>query len=347
MANGTIQAQIQRPANWLMGIFLLILLLATGISEFFQAPTEQNTELTRFRTLFTKEDFANITELKLRNRLGDFHFSKVENDPYSRWNMVLPKRFPANNEVLKKLFETLKDLKIRKIFSYDPINIANFSLDAPLYEITLIGTDGKKKVLSFGLVNPIDNSTYVSNSAETEAIYHIDAVQSDLASLDMTDFVDSHIFTPKSAQVKTLKIYRGSVSGTPAFQLQRGDRGEWISRGRELDEAKTLQWMDELLLLKTMLIVDKSTPELDDSVQKLIESPQFTLEIEDLNENVLTWSVSNSINSLPDVRVEKRAYVLIKASNRPYPYLIHKDQLRLFQPREQDMRKLPINKIFY
>lgn len=98
MVNNNIQAKIQRPANWLMGIFLLTLALATGISEFFQAPTEQNTELTRFRTLFSKDDFSNITEINLRNRLGEFRFAKIENDPYSRWNMILPKRFPANNE---------------------------------------------------------------------------------------------------------------------------------------------------------------------------------------------------------------------------------------------------------
>lgn len=342
-----LQAQIQRPANWLMGAFVIALVLATGISEFFQAPTEQNTELTRFRTLFAKEDFSNIAEINLKNRLGEFHFSRVENDPYSRWNMVLPKKFPANDDIFKRLFQTLKDIKIRKIFTYDAINVANFSLDAPLYQVSLIAKDGSKNVLSFGLVNPIDNSTYVATSSEGEAIYHVDAVQSDLASLDMADFVDSHIFTPKAAQVKTLKIFRGTASGQANFLLQRGDRGEWNSRGRELDEAKTIQWLDELLLLKTMLIVDKSTPELDEAVTKLIEAPQYTLEIEDLNENVLTWTVSQTVNTLPDVRIEKRAYVLVRASNRPYPYLIHKDQLRLFQPREQDMRKLPINKIFY
>lgn len=347
MANSNIQAQIQRPANWLMVIFLMVLAIATGISEFFQAPTEQNTELTKFRTLFSNEDFSKVTEINLRNRLGEFRFAKIPDDPYSRWNMTEPKKFPANNDVFKKLFETLKDLKIRKIFSYDPINIANFSLDAPLYEITLIAADGTKKILSFGLVNPIDNSTYISNSAETEAIYHIDAVQSDLASLDMADFVDSHIFTPKAAQVRNLKIFRGNPTGQPSFQLFRGKNGEWNSGNRELDEAKTLQWLDELLLLRTMLIVDKSTPELDESIEKLVESPQFTIQIEDLNENILSWVVSQSINTLPDVRIEKRAYVLIKASNRPYPYLIHKDQLKLFQPRENDLRKSGINKIFY
>ncbi len=347
MANSNIQAQIQRPANWLMGIFLVTLAVATGISEFFQAPTEQNNELTKFRTLFTNDDFSKVVEINLRNRLGEFSFSKIKDDPYSRWNMVEPKKFPANNEVFKKLFETLKDLRIRKIFSYDPINIANFSLDAPLYEITLIAEDGSKKVLSFGLVNPIDNSTYVSNSAETEAIYHIDAVQSDLASLDMADFVDSHIFTPKTAQVKNLKIYRGKISGRPSFDLERGKNGEWNSGNRELDEAKTLQWLDELLLLRTMLIVDKSTPELDESIEKLVESPMFTIQIEDLNENILTWVVSQSINNLPDVRIEKRSYVLVKASNRPYPYLIHRDQLKLFQPNESKLRKRGINKIFY
>lgn len=341
------QAQIQRPANWLLGMFLVVLLMATGISEFFQAPGEQNTELTRFRTLFSKEDFSNIKEINLRNRLGEFHFNRIENDPYSRWSMVLPKKFPANSEVFKRLFDTLKDIKIRKIFTYDPINVANFSLDAPLYEITMIDNDGRKRVLSFGLINPIDNSTYIATSVETEAIYHVDAIQADFAALDMADFVDSHIFTPKSAQVKNLKIYRGNISGQPNFSLERGDKGQWQSRSRELDEAKTIQWLDELLLLKTMLIVDKSTPELDEAVQKLMEAPQYTVEIEDLNENVLTWTVSQTVNTLPDVRIEKRAYVLIRASNRPYPYLIHKDQLRLLQPKEQDLRKLNLNRIFY
>jgi len=31
MANSNIQAQIQRPANWLMVIFLMVLAIATGI----------------------------------------------------------------------------------------------------------------------------------------------------------------------------------------------------------------------------------------------------------------------------------------------------------------------------
>lgn len=342
-----LQAQIQRPANWLMGIFIVVLVLTTGISEFFQAPTDQNTELTRYRTLFNNEDFAGIKEVHLKNRLGEFHFSRVENDPYARWSMILPKKFPANNDALKQLFETLKDIRIRKIFTYDAINVANFSLDAPLFEVTLIDENDSRKLLSFGLVNPIDNSTYIATSAETEAIYHIDAVNTNIEALDMTDFVDSHIFSPKNAQIKNLKIFRGNPTGQPNFSIERGDRGEWLSKGRELDETKTLQWMDELLLLKTMLIVDKSTPELDETIEKLLSSPQFTIEIEDINENVLTWNVSNVIHSLPDTRIEKSSYVLVKASNRPYPYLIHKDQLRLFQPKEQTLRKLPINKIFY
>lgn len=342
-----LQAQIQRPANWIMGIFFVALIFATAISEFFQAPTEQNTELTRFRTLFSTEDFNQITEINLKNRLGEFHFSRIENDPYSRWSMALPKKFPANAETIKRIFETLKDIKIRKIFPNDPINLANFSLDAPLYEISLIRKDGSQKTLSFGLINPIDNSTYIASSAESEAIYHVDAVQASLASLDMTDFVDSHIFTTKSSQVKNLKIFRGNPSSNPQFAIQRGDRGEWTMRGREIDETKTLKWLDELLLLRTMLIVDKSTPELDDSIEQLLKNPQFTVEIEDLNENILTWNVSQLINTLPDIRLEKRTYVLIRASNRPYPYLIHKDNLKFFQPREQDLKKLPINKIFY
>ncbi len=342
-----LQAQIQRPANWLMGIFLTVLLLTTGISEFFQAPSNQNTELTRYRTLFSNDDFANIKEVQLKNRLGQFHFTRVEDDPYARWSMVLPKKFPANDEVIKQLFNTLREVRIRKIFTYDAINVANFSLDAPLFEVALVAHDGSRKLLSFGLINPIDNSTYISTSAETEAIYHIDAVHTNIAAMDMPDFVDSHIFSPKSAQVKTLKIFRGNANAALSFSLERGDRGEWHSKGRELDEAKTLQWLDELLLLKTMLIVDKSTPELDETIQKLLESPQYTVEIEDLNENVLTWTISQVINTLPDTRIERRSYVLVKASNRPYPYLIHKDQLRLFQPKEQSMRKLPINKIFY
>src|SRR5688572_17809970 len=97
-----LQAQIQRPANWIMGIFFVALIFATAISEFFQAPTEQNTELTRFRTLFSTEDFNQITEINLKNRLGEFHFSRIENDPYARWSMALPKKFPANAETIKR-----------------------------------------------------------------------------------------------------------------------------------------------------------------------------------------------------------------------------------------------------
>jgi hypothetical protein len=71
------------------------------------------------------------------------------------------------------------------------------------------------------------------------------------------------------------------------------------------------------------------------------------LEIKNKEEELITYTVSPIINSLPQIKTEVRQNFIIQSSARDYPFLLNKDALKLFEKRDNSFKKLGINEIFY
>lgn len=332
-----------RAANTLTVIFAVAIILGALASEFFQAPETQNTALNRYQLLIKPEQVDQVQSIELSNRLGDFTLSKLKSNS---WTLTSPRNLPSNQKTVENIVKVLKEIKIRKILPKDAINISNYSLDAPLMKLKLHYFGGKESTLSVGLVNPIDRSTYLTFSNK-DAIYHVDSLKGSLESLNLANFIESKIFTQDKKEVTHLKIYRGKLpSANTRLSLTRV-KNNWENDSKKTVDPKSVEiYLTSLLNLKSSLILDKRTEKLDKSLEKYFKSPSYTVEVATKSEKVF-YEISYLINTIPDIKMEKRQTFIIKASNRLHPYIVEKNKLPLFQKTNRSFKKLSIKKLFY
>lgn len=283
----------------------------------------------------------------MKNRLGSFRLERQHENGRSHWELISPRKFPANHATVEKILAAMSDIKIRRVYQEDPINISNFSLDSPLLSLTLIDQKGEKSVLDFGLINPIDNSTYVRISSQ-KVIYHIDAMSFQLQGLDLTKFIDSRIFTFLPINVHTMRIYRGDKKSSQLQVAMILKNGQWTgSKGQPLDPTKVNSFMSEIITIHSLFILDKVSEELQKAVEQYTARPLYTIEVEDSNQNYYSYVVTGVINQLPGIKMERRQNFMITASNRKYPYLVEKSLIKTFYTTERSLKDLQFKKLFY
>ncbi|WP_127716999.1 DUF4340 domain-containing protein [Halobacteriovorax sp. HLS] len=332
-----------RAANTLIAIFIVAIIIGALASEFFQAPEIKNTELSRYQLLIKPEQVDQIQTIELKNRLGEFTLSKSN---AQTWSLTSPRNLPSSQDTIQTILDNLKEIRIRKILPKDAINISNYSLDTPQMKVKLKYFGGKESELSVGLVNPIDKSTYVTLSNQ-EAIYRVDSLKGSLESLNLASFIDSKIFTQKIGSIKQFKIYKGKIPSTTTRLHLSKDKETWlIDSKKQVDPASVIPYLEEVLELKSSLILDKRTEKLDSFIERYLGNPQYSLEIE-TDKGKVFYEISYLLNTIPDTKMEKRQTFLIKASNRPHPYVIEKNHMNIFYKTEKSFKKLSIKKLFY
>jgi hypothetical protein len=331
-------------SSWILGLFFLILIIGAIGSEFFQAPILTTQQFNRYRVLFKPEVLDGLQALTLKNRLGNFRVKKDD----SGWSLTNPRLLPANLKTVNSLMSELTAMKIRTISTKDAINISNFSLDKPLLSIVLEDKNGKKQQLDMGLVNPIENTTYVSFKGK-DAIYHIDSLKTSLEGLDLSDFVDSRIISLPATEFKKLTLYRGVITPKtkPRLSISK-EKGQWKdSKGRfyQLDEINS--YLKDLTELHSNLIIDKRSEKLNEQLEKYSKSPIYTLRVEDSKAKLYEITITTVINSLDGIKMEKRQNVIVNASNKKHPYLLNKSLLKLFNKSHASFKKLSAKTLFY
>tara|TARA_R110002072_G_scaffold534_8_gene4272 strand:- start:23038 stop:24072 length:1035 start_codon:yes stop_codon:yes gene_type:complete len=332
-------------SNWITFLFIFALALSAFFSEIFQAPEHKDTHIDSLRLVFNQGDLENINQIILKNSLGNFHLEKISSD---KWKIISPRNLPANLYVIENLLDTLKKLKIRNIYEKDKIYLANFSLNNPLFSLDLI-YDSKKEVnVDFGLINPLDNSTYVSVSKQ-DAIYHIDGFQSNLTSLDLTSFVDTRVFNFDTMKIKKMKIFQGKgpKSKRPSLSLEKKDE-VWIgSNGKTLDDNKVTEYLISLENIRSSIILDKISEKLLKKVNDYMEKPHYRLEFEMNNGDNIEIDMSGAIPNLPDLKLEKWQNIIAKSTNGTSPIILNKSNIRNIFIKESKLRKIPFKKLFY
>jgi hypothetical protein len=334
-------------SNWILALFIASLGLSGLYSYLYQAPTDSSHE-TGALSLFKDEDFSNLHQIILKNKMGSFRFEKSKSKSSNDWNMISPRSLPASQRVIETVLKELRSIRIRKVYPKEPINLANFSLDSPLVKITLTDIYGEKKVLTQGL-KKFNNETYVVLSKK-ESIFQIDAIKTALETLSLTNFLDSKVVSLHPENIAFLRIYRGDKNSKRLqFSIYKDKAGWKSSDGTLLDPVKINKYVQELSSLPSQQILDEQSEKLRESLQDFLTTPQYTLELEDANKNLFTYTLSNLINSLPDIKLEKRQSFIITASNREHPYIINKSFLQLFNKRLNlfKPKKVPFKKLFY
>lgn len=284
------------------------------------------------------------TQITIKNRLGSFTLSK---DSYNAWQLISPREYPATEATMTQIMDALSNLKIRKIYEKDLINTSNFSLDRPQLEITFDYKDKVSQTLQVGLINPIDNSTYLTFDKK-KAIYHIDAITYPFEKLDIGQFIDTRIFSIELKQIASFALYRGKIDNSNLqLEFYHRDNNWEMKDNRVLEPQKVEEYLSELLTLKSQIILDKQTDALKEKINEYLATPYYVIKIVDNEKREYIYNVTWPLASLPDIKMEKRENFLISATDRKYPFLIHKDYFAIFQKRQSQFRTLSIKKLFY
>lgn len=338
-----VQTGRNKASSWLLFFFVLVILISAAITEFFQAPTEKTHVLNQYRQLIEEKKLASTAKIILKNSLGEFTLSRQG----AQWRLTSPRDLPANQKTLGLILNTLKNIDIKKVYQSDPINMANFSLDSPLMEFSLINTEGEREDYLLGLVNPIDNTTYIQ-IPQKDIIYQVEALKNTFESYDLSNFIDSKIFNVEPKEAIALSIYRGEKKQNNVQVSFTMKKGNWVGKSDRVQKSdKVVEYFGKLFNLKSTLIVDKSTEELRKALNEKLEKPLYTIHVTKKNGEKLNYKISHIVHTLPDLKIEKRQHILIKASNRKNVFLIHKDNLPLFAQRQSQYRDLNFKKLFY
>ena len=319
---------------WLLAFFLVTLSVGVGISALFQNSL-QIPENIGHRLLFKSSDFENIKKIILQNQLGTFHLKR--NYETGKWDISHPRHLPANPKTVQNIINSLSNITIFKIFRLDKINTSHYSLDNPTTVITLVENDNDEQKIKFGLINPVDNSTYITHSSHND-IYHIKTLDNPVETYVLADFIDSKIFSLPSKEISKINIYRGIRKNNFLNLTISKSNNVWHGKNnRKLSEKKINNFFNKLTSLKSHIILDKTSERLEKNLNKYLKNPLYTVEIEDTNNSKTTYIVTSVINSLPEVKIEKRQNFMIKASNRKFPYILNKDFLNLFAQKQRGL----------
>ncbi len=333
-------------STWMLAIFTFIILLTGVYSDFFQAPTELTPEMSTYQSLFKPGQILGVQQIVLKNNLGTFHFEKSKSLPDTSWVMISPRNLPANTTLIKNILNDLNNVKIKNVHEMDAINISNYSLDNTPIEVTLIGSNEKKATLKFGLVNPLDNSTYVSLS-DQKAIYHIDNIGMSLNTLNLGSFVDTRIFTFNPSEVTEVTIYKGKKgSRSVRFALEKTKTGWDGKYSKNLKSEAVQDYLSELADLRSSLILDKTNQELEENIESYMSNLSYTVEVK-TTQHSYNYEITGLVKKLGDIKLEKWQNFMIKPSNRNHPVVVPKKYLGLFSPSESNLRSFPVKKLFY
>lgn len=327
-------------STFILGGFVTVLLFGALVSEFFQAPIISSQELSKFQFLFTREQIDTVKLVKIKSSLGEYQLER--ND--LKWNLTSPRLIDANINMIEKILSSLKEIKIKKIYPKDAINLANFSLDNPISTLTIKNEKNEEKSISFGLVNPIDNSTYVSVEDE-KAIYHINNINMPFERIELASLIDSRIFNMEWNEIKSFKLFSQNKN-KPTLSFVR-EKKIWVAGNKQLHDERMKKYLSELTSLKSTIILDERTQKLDERLERYTSKPFFKLDVQTEDGNEIEYRVSYVISSLPGIKMEKKQNFIIKASNRQHPFLVNKDFMRLFYRRTSHFKPIPIKKLIY
>lgn len=326
-------------SNLILFLFFILVSLAALFSDIFQTPIKTASEVIEQTRLFTAADLGQIKRISLKNKSGEYIFERKGNNQISPWHMIAPRNISANSLFIEKLFNSLTVIKVKKVFPDEKINTSNFSIDKPTATLELFDQNGKTINVQVGLMNTIDNSTYLKIAGK-KGIYHVEAPAVSLENATILDLIESQIISIDLQTIVSLKI---SSNKKTTLEIRKKD-GNWFdNEGNTLAIDKIDDYFQELSGLKSTFILDKQTDSQKRQINSLAKNAVYTITIEDNLANKIDYDISTMINSLSELDLKNEEYFVVTISNNETAYIVKKEFFELFN-RKSDSFKTAVIK---
>ncbi len=326
-------------SNLILFLFFILVSVAALFSDIFQNPLKTGSQFVEQAKVFSQNELESINRLSFKNKSGEFTFERNVNNQKSPWHMVSPRAVSTNSIFIEKLFDSLGTIKIKKVFPEEKINLSNFSIDKPTTLLNLYDKKGKILTITVGLMNSIDNTTYLKIS-QRPGIFHSEAPSLSLENATILDLTESQIFSITSEKINSFKIYLGNKKSDKAQLELIKKNGAWQNGvGEAIVITKIDDFLQELSKLKSSFILDKQTETQKKQTSLLSKNSQYILSIEDNKGTTTDYSVSALIKSLSDIDLKGEEYFIIDQFNSGTCYIVKKEFFEIFNTKLESLGK--------
>lgn len=319
----------------LVFLFSLILLFLGLFAEVFVSSTPEVDLAQIYANPVPVTDLQHLKTVRLTNKQGDFLFENTHptGDLQGPWQMLEPQPLQMKEEVIAKIIDALNVIRVRNFHPLEPINITSFSLDNPT--LTLLFTTSKEKnyEIKMGLINPIDNSAYLSLSTQNQ-IYQIDPIEMALESYDLPQLVESKILVLNPADLASLEIYNNAGLN---FKLLKKDEDWFDQNGVSLAKAKVEKYFNRLSDLKSISILDNLNSEQKSQVNRTFSSPLYSLKIITANA-VRTYFIGEIKGPIQGLNLPETTNYALSSEEKNSFILFDKEQLKIFDAKTKELK---------
>lgn len=319
----------------LVAFFSLILLFLGLFAEVFESRTPEIDIAQIYANPIPVNEIQRLQSLKLSNRHGQFVFENTHPDGNlsGPWQMTEPQALRLKGDVISKIVDALNVIRVRNFYKLEPINITSFSLDNPTLTLLFTNTKNKSYEVKMGLINPIDNSAYLSLSSQDQ-IYQIDPIEMTLESYDLAQLVESKVFAISADSLLSLEIY-----GTDGLKLKLLKKENvWVDQaGNELSEAKVKRFFERVEEIKSYSILDKLTTDQQSFMSQTMSTPSYNLKLIS-NQGVRSYVISELKGQIPGISSSKKDSYALSSDEKQSFILIENDELRVLNTKSNELK---------
>ncbi|MBC7713987.1 MAG: DUF4340 domain-containing protein [Rhizobacter sp.] len=328
--------------KWLSNLVLLSFLLLVGgtafLSNTFKTHSKGKNDFIEEALVFNNKELDKVTQLILKNKSGEYSFERADTNTGSIWHMTSPKDLSASSAFIEKLFTTLNTIKTKKLLLDDKTNNSNFSLDKPTAILTLTDEAGKSILLSVGIMNTIDNSTYMKISGRN-GIYHVEAPSISLENITTADLIKSTVFEFDAKKILAFKIFKKN-SKTPQFEVSKKD-GVWSGpEGKALNTTRLEDLLNEFVNLKSSFVLDEQTDAQKKQASTLLSNGEYTVKVTMEDNQVYSYQTGAVTKSIAEVPLSEEPHFIIVENHTPIVYIVKKEFLNLFELKNDRLKSL-------
>lgn len=325
-------------SNIVLFLFFILVSVAALFSDIFQNPIKTATEAIEQSKLFVGADLTLIKRISLKNKSGEYIFERKEISPTSPWHMVVPREVSSNSLFIENFFNALNTVKVKKIFPDETINNSNFSIDKPTAFINLTDEAGNAITINVGLMNTIDNSTYLKIVGK-KGIFHVDAPSVSLENVTILDLIESQIFPIDIGTVTAFKISRNKK----AFLEIKKTEGAWQDHeGNPLAVEKIADYFQDLSVLKSAFTLDKQTENQKKQISLFSKNPEYTISITNAQNVITEYNISPLVKSVSDLDLKNEEHFVVTQSSNQTAYIVKKEFLELFSRKIETLKNIVI-----
>jgi hypothetical protein len=315
--------------------FTLILIFLGLFAEVFESETPEVDLAQIYANPIPVNELQHLKVFKMTNKQGTFVLENTHPNYNLEgpWQMTEPQSLKVKGNVIPKILESLNVVRVRNFHRLEPINITSFSLDNPNLTLQFTNEKNKNIEIKLGLINPIDNSAYLSLNSQNQ-IFQIDPLEMALETYDISQLVESRVLALNAESLLALEIYPSSGQET---KLLKKDQTWFDQNGNELNQQKVIKFFERLEDLKSFSILSSLTSEQQKVMETSLATPDFTMKLITA-QGVRSYFITEIKNGLPGISVGKNQFLALTTDDKKSFVLLESDQLKIFALKTSELK---------